>query len=450
MLDMHTLEKALATFLENHYDPQKPVLLALSGGPDSLLLFHVLLQLQKQLQLKIGIAHVDHGWREESGREADILAAMAKKYFLPFHLKVLSPGEMKGNLESACRAERMHFFSQLCDEYNYQAVLVGHHAGDFVETVLKRIFEGASLPYLSGMREIVTLSNVTYWRPWLKFPKKEILNTINRYHLTPFEDATNIDPKFMRARFRTKILPWLTKEFGKEIEPSLERLGWEATELKDYLETMLARDISKIQTSPFGYDLDLSQLEASHPFALKFVVRKFCEKGEFSLSRDFLDKTVELLQTEAANKEILMGPHKLHIDRKRLFLVQREPVVPQEPLTIRPGEFNFGSWKVYIEFTDKLPSRKPTNWKDAWVGKGEIYLPAGDYQLKVLDLTAAYPGHSPLSRWLTNAKVPAFMRGYLPIVIRQNMICAEFLTGREYSQFKNLAKQIKIQFKLNP
>jgi tRNA(Ile)-lysidine synthase len=446
MINMLAIEKALADFLKKHYNPKKPVLLALSGGPDSLLLFHILLQLQQRLHLEVGIAHVDHGWREESVREADLLAALAARHFLPFHLKTLNPKDLKGNLEAACREERLRFFSQLCEEHHYQAVLLGHHAGDFVETVLKRILEGASLPNLSGMSEITQLDGIAYWRPWLRFTKQEILNAIKHFRLMPFEDATNRDPRFLRARFRTKILPWLTQEFGKEIEPSIQRLGWEALELKNYLEVTLAKDIDKIQASPFGYVLDVSQMETQHPFALKFFIKKFCEKGDFSLSRDFLEKTLYLLQTLAANKEILMGAHKLYIDRGRLFLVQREPVVPKDPLIIKPGEFDYGSWKVRVELSDNFPNRKPTSWKEAWKGQGEVYLPEGSYQLKPLEFPSSYPGHSPISRWLTNAKVPAFLRGFLPVVTSDGEICAEFLTGRENDKFKDMTKNVRVQF----
>lgn len=445
LINMLAIENALAIFLEKHYKPKKPVLLALSGGPDSLLLFHILLQLQQRLSLEIGIAHVDHGWREESVREADLLAALAARHFLPFHLKTLNPKDLKGNLEAACREERLRFFSQLCREHHYQAVLLGHHAGDFLETVLKRILEGASLPNLSGMSEITQLDGVAYWRPWLRFPKQEILNAIKHFRLMPFEDATNRDPRFLRARFRTKILPWLTQEFGKEIESSIQRLGWEALELKDYLDVTLAKEVDKIQASPFGYVLDISKMEAQHSFALKFLIKKVCEKGEFSLSRDFLEKTLYLLQTQAANKEILMGAHKLCIDRGHLFLVQREPAVPKESMAIAPGEFDYGSWKIRVEFSNNFPNRKPTSWIEAWKGQGEVYLPEGSYQLKPLELTSPYPGHSPISRWLTNAKVPAFIRGFVPVVTSDREICAEFLTGRQHSKFKDMTKKVRVQ-----
>ncbi len=442
---MLSLDKALVEFLVKHHHPGKPVLLALSGGPDSLLMFHLLVQIQKRHPLQFGIAHVDHGWREESAREAALLAGLAARHGLPFYLKTLNPREMKGNLEAACREERLHFFAALCHEHDYQAVLLGHHAGDFIETVFKRMLEGSSLIHLAGMAEITQLQGITYWRPWLKFPKSDILNAIKQYHLTPFEDATNKDPKFIRARFRTKILPWLSREFGKQIESSIEHLGREAGELKDYLDSTLGNEIGHIQRSPFGYHLDTGALQVQHPFALKYMLKKICERGDFALSRDFVEKTVFLLQTQAANKEIRMGAHRLYIDRRHLFLVQQLPWVPEYPLPLVLGESVFGSWKVKVEPVTDCACINPSSWIDGWKGRGEVYLPEGNYQLRSIQLTAHYPRNSSMSHWFSNAKVPAFLRTFFPVVMSGDEVCAEFLTGRPNVKFKAAPPKIKIQ-----
>jgi tRNA(Ile)-lysidine synthase len=83
----------------------KKVLVGLSGGPDSRALLSAL------KNVEIGIAHVDHRWREESEKEAEELRVYAEALNIPFHLKVLNPSEFKGNLEELCRTERLRFFS---------------------------------------------------------------------------------------------------------------------------------------------------------------------------------------------------------------------------------------------------------------------------------------------------------------------------------------------------
>jgi tRNA(Ile)-lysidine synthase len=449
---MTAIETALYEFLKKHYHLQQPVLLGLSGGPDSLLLFHLLVKFIQPLSLRLGIAHIDHGWRKESGLEADHLEKIAAQYHLPFHLKRINPLGIKGNLEAGCRQVRLQFFKDLCHRHGYQAVILGHHAGDFIETVFKRILEGVSLPYLCGLQEVTRIQDLCLWRPFLSFPKKQILEAIQEYHLSPFEDPTNKDPKFLRGRFRTRIFPMLSLEFGKEIDKSLERIGNEAKALKEYLEFNLKEELENIQISSFGHHLDFTARSALHPYEIQFLVKKFCEMGNFYLSKNFLDKAVHLLQCNAADKEILMGSHKLYIDRGHLFLILREPSLPKERVEIHKGKFYYGSWQIDVEPVENMQTHGITNWQEAWKGQCEVVIPEDQskYYLGPVELTSNYPGGSPISKWWTNAKVPALLRHFFPVIRDEKGVCAEFLTGRKNQKQKEASKGLKIRLKIKP
>ena len=144
-------------FLNSRCDWSRPVLIGLSGGPDSMALLHLLRECAQKKDLRIGVAHVNHCWRAESSYEAAQLEELVKNLGYSFHLKVLNPSELTGNLEDACRRERLAFFNELTHAYGYQAVILGHHRDDQAETVLKRFLEGASLVNLKGMEEIKRL-----------------------------------------------------------------------------------------------------------------------------------------------------------------------------------------------------------------------------------------------------------------------------------------------------
>lgn len=314
------LLQAVTEFLRKRYKNEYPLLLAFSGGPDSLALLHVLLEYSRRFPLKVALAHVDHGWRPESAQEADLIGKMAAGLGLPLHIKRLDPKAMQGNLEAACREERLTFFGDLCREYGYGAILLGHHADDQAETVLKRTLEGVALPYLAGMHSETLLYDLKLWRPLLSVTKKQVLAWLEQRGLKGFEDSTNKDPRFLRGKFRTRIIPLLSEEFGKEIAPALCRLGEEAEQLHEYLNSQVAPYLDQAVSGPFGSLLDLSLNCPASPVISKHLIRCFCERHLFALSKDALETAALLLETGAANKQIKTGPHTLSIDRKRLSI----------------------------------------------------------------------------------------------------------------------------------
>ena len=283
------MKSTLYQFIKQRIDPQKPILVGLSGGPDSIALLYLLLEIQETVDLKIGIAHINHRWRESSSKEACQLEQLAVSLNLPFHLKVLNPELLIGNLEEACRYERLNFFKELSKKEGYQAVLLGHHADDQTETVLKKIFEGCELPSLAGMQNAASYDGLNIWRPLLSIRKNEILSWLDSKNLTFFEDSTNQDERFLRAKFRKTIIPSLSSQFGKEISSCLNRIGSDADELSLYLNDKINDYLSEIVEGPFGLMLDLSKKRPKFQFEFRYLIRQFCEMAQVSLSRALID-----------------------------------------------------------------------------------------------------------------------------------------------------------------
>ena len=226
------LAKTVKKFIEaNAYDPHLPLLLAYSGGPDSKALLYGLLE----AGYKPHLAHVDHGWREESRLESQILAKEAASLGLPFYATRLGSQPDK-NKEDCAREARLAFFQSLHQQAPFQALLFAHHADDLAETALKRIFEGAHLSFLGGMPPVCNLMGMKVWRPLLTVRKKELTAFLSNRAMIGFQDSTNDDPRFLRARLRQTLLPDLSASFGKEIVSNLVLLSDRAYELKEYLD----------------------------------------------------------------------------------------------------------------------------------------------------------------------------------------------------------------------
>lgn len=298
MLD-HALLRTVKHFLTLHYVPGKPLLVGFSGGPDSLALLHLLLECGMDLDLHI--AHVDHGWRAESAEQADRLKKEVQALKLPFHLKRLENVPMK---ENEARQARLAFFKELYQKFGCQAVILGHHGDDQSETVLKRILEGASLTALKGILPISNLEGMEVWRPLLETDKATLRAWLGEKGLTPIEDPTNDDPRYLRGRMRKTILPQLEGHFGKEISHNLRRLGESAQELSDYLAKKIEKYEALITEDKEERRVDLSGYYPLEPLEIKAFIKKFSEKNKVFLSHAALQSLYEILEKGTLHKKV--------------------------------------------------------------------------------------------------------------------------------------------------
>lgn len=433
-----SISQTFFTFINQYYDPKYPVLLGLSGGADSLTLLYLLEEYRIKKGIKYGIAHVDHGWRKESVQESQELYKLAKKLQVEFHLKKLNPQDLKGNLEEACRLERLNFFSALCQQEGYQAVILGHHADDQSETVLKKILEGGSLTHLTGMLPHSIYKNLYIWRPLIPCTKSQILQWINEKNLQPFEDSTNLDEKFLRGRMRTSIIPNLNDQFGKNVVDSLCRIGNESYELKSYLEKNLRDELLNIIKGPFGSLLDLSKSNVCD-FELKYLLKKVCEGEGIRLSYHLRDSILQKIREKSANCVFEAKGVHIQVDRSRVFIMQEALKDFDEVILLREGCYQVGNWS--IEVLEDCPHFNPhTGWRSAWQGEWAIQIPKGKYFL-------VKPNSSFSKQW-TEAKVPAFMRYKFPILRNHASIELEFLTSKTlFQRLNNDDKQWFVFFK---
>lgn len=439
-----SLLKTVQQFLKKHLREDKPILLGLSGGSDSICLLHLIIEYRKEFPLQLHIAHIDHGWREESKMEAEALFQLCTNLKLPFHKLVLNPSELKGNLEEACRYKRLTFYKKLRDQFDCQATLLAHHKNDQEETVLKRIFEGYSLTSLHGMQEVSALDGLTIWRPLLSISKEEILTFLQKRDISWFEDRTNRDPKYLRAKLREDLIPTLEKSFGKKMGEPLLRLAKESHTLKAFLEESLGFHLKEIKSGPFGHFIDLKPFHEK-PFVLEFLIKKFFEWGGVYISHSLRDALIKHLSLGSANRRFFASHQNIYVDRFKLFLIKDEILMePIEHIPLRSGNFDVGVWHVSVK---KANFCKTSSWQDLWEGVGTVLLPSEDYILGRATLNAKVL-HTTLNKWWTDHKVPAFLRSMAPVIWNNNWIAHEFLTGRRSAGIEEGSGfEVKIQLK---
>lgn len=297
-------------FLHFHNLEEVPLLLGLSGGPDSTALFHFLLELKHPFQ----VAHIDHGWgNPESGQEAVQLAQMCQKWEVSCHIRTL---QLEGsNIEDLSRKARHVFFQEICVSEGLKGVLLGHHADDQAETVLKRVFEGASLPKLKGLSAKAQIGELILYRPLLKVRKSILLEWLDERGITYFHDPPNQDTEFLRSRMRKVLLPTLSQQFGKQIASSLCRLGEAAEELSEFLYATMGPFREQIVSYDGDILLDFNQFPPQSSFIYKAVIRDLFEYERLAVSKSVVETILLHLQNNSVHKTIQVGQRTVTIHR---------------------------------------------------------------------------------------------------------------------------------------
>ncbi|MDN3505696.1 MAG: tRNA lysidine(34) synthetase TilS [Simkaniaceae bacterium] len=397
-----SLRQEVAQFLKQHSQLKKPLLLGFSGGADSLSLAHILLSLNHPFH----VAHFDHGWREESKEECKQLENWAKSHKIPFYSESSPSPDLS---ENGARRERVAFFEKLFASEEYEALVLAHHRGDHVETILKRLLEGAHLINCKGIEPRSVRESMPIWRPLLTISKSKILKFVDEQGLNPIEDKSNFDPKYLRARMRGTIIPLLSKEFGKEVESPLVSIGNQAKSLQAYLDKKTSSYSPVV--GPFGKMWDFS---CAHPVEIEHVLSK-----QFSCSRNIIEKLIRAVESSEANFHVHFGEHKLIVDRQKVFWIERPLPKFCENIPLGAKTIYQEEWQWEIQTGGSLTHEEP--WLSFWKGKISLALPKGEYHL-----APASPYYR--KKW-QNGKVPAFMRDCLPIILKNGKPVAEFLLG---------------------
>jgi tRNA(Ile)-lysidine synthase len=192
---------AIAITLHHVFEPGERVVVAVSGGPDSLALLSVLREIVPAFPLHLTVAHFDHGWRAESQADRDVVASTAAEWGYDF--RTARAADDIPHTENAARAARYAFLRQTAADTNSTAIALGHTQDDQVETLLLHLLRGSGSKGLGAMRR----RDGDLARPLLDISRTDIEAYLAQLHLTPIRDATNDDPRFTRNRLRQQVLP---------------------------------------------------------------------------------------------------------------------------------------------------------------------------------------------------------------------------------------------------
>ena len=221
------LDKVINYIKENKIIQQDDrILVALSGGPDSVCLLHMLYRIKDKFNLKLGAIHINHMLRgEEADKDENYIIDLCEQMGIKHYVKRINieyiAKETNVSLETAGRNERYKAFEEIKIKDKYNKIAVAHNANDQAETILMRIMRGTGLEGLTGIKPQREGGII---RPILCLNRQEIEDYCEYNGLNPRIDASNYDRHYSRNRVRLDILPYMRDNFNKDIIDTLNRM----------------------------------------------------------------------------------------------------------------------------------------------------------------------------------------------------------------------------------
>lgn len=325
------------------FKPGDKVVVAVSGGPDSVAMLHALHTRSAELGITLHVAHMHHGIRpEESNYEQDFVVNLAQSYGLNYTVKRVDVPtlrqEMKMGTEEAARVLRYKFLLDTYTELNANKIAVGHNADDRAESVLLNVIRGSGIDGIGSIRPI--RDNIV--RPLIDTTRREIEQYIEEHRLSYCIDETNIDIAYSRNRVRHELIPLLERHYNPNIKEALLRLASIASAQSDLMD-MLVSTVAESVIYRQGLDVGLLN---NQPLALKReIIREEIKRRKGNLmdiSFEQVERIVDALQSDENFTITLPSGLIYAIRRGNEFRVTEKEQTPETipfdiPITI-PGE----------------------------------------------------------------------------------------------------------------
>ena len=334
-----SFELKVKTFIEEEQLLQQGdhLLVAVSGGVDSMALLHYFIQTQEQWNIQVEAVHVDHMLRGGASAED---RAFVQKYCVAngiyLHATEISiPAIMaqeNGNTQLICRRERYQYFKEILQKTNANKLVTAHHADDQLESVLMALTKNATMNSMQGIRPQRLFEGKTLIRPFLTVTKSEIRGYLLRKGLNYREDASNSKDTYVRNRFRHHVVPLLEAEnprVTEQVTHFTKQLQEDDTFLMTLAQDVFSQIIIRNNENTYSMEIEAFQLV---PLALQrrliLILLNYLYKDSNTIqSYALLTSILKLCDTTAGYAEIHLPEDFLAVRRYGKLTIQKnEPL----------------------------------------------------------------------------------------------------------------------------
>lgn len=392
----------------NLLPPKSKLVVAVSGGVDSVALLHLLHNLRAQYGWDIAIAHYNHGMRADATKDALLVGELADQYGYPFYL---GKYEYVDFSEAALRKARYDFLEELRRDLGYDYIITAHHNNDFLETAIFNTIRGSDREGMVALKQ----KRGKVLRPLLPFSKPEIIVFANLQNLPYREDSTNADVSYSRNFVRNILMPYGSMKFrnfhhnmnrrlaklnevNSRINTGLDRLAEEIVEFEDKKSIQI--DGQKIKQLP---------MTVQKSFVVYLIKRLRPAHG---LSKTNVSKSVKFIENSKTGSHLDLPGGLQLVNTYDKFVITSEPREYtenfEENLHILSPEKPFINdiFKLYIDDDGKRGIKLPA--QKLYVR----YRQAGDRVYPI-----GMKGSKKLQDVFVDAKIPRHLRGHWPVVV---------------------------------
>ena len=358
---MLNTEEKISDFLKqkNLLPAGEKILLAVSGGADSVALLYIFKKLYPNA---IYIAHINHQLRgSESLKDENFVKRLAKELNVPITVESVDvktyAKENKLSIESAARSLRLEALCRIADETNCRFIAAAHHKNDNAETVIHRLLRGTGFKGLAGIRPKTIINGKTFIRPLLCHGRIELEDYLKNQGIRWQSDHTNLDCRFTRNRIRHKFMPYLEKETLNPVELIFslsQHCGILTANIEQSAKAAAQSCILSGENSQVTFDLNkfLSQPQPIQVELIQIALSQL-NCGLQKYTSEHYKKIIDFAKSSSPEKTLNV-PEKIKIKKiyDKFFVIsqhqKKEEFQKEKALTIG-GKITFANWQIETE-----------------------------------------------------------------------------------------------------
>lgn len=305
------------------------IIVAVSGGPDSMTLLNVLLALRDKLNFEIAVAHVNHMIRAVADSETAYVKDFCNKNKINCYIKkidVIKKAELeKISTEEAGRNARYDFFDEVLKNINATKIAVAHNKNDNAETVLMNVIRGSGV---SGLKGIEPMRDNKFIRPLIETDRRDIEQYCLDKNINPKFDESNKENIYTRNKIRNLLIPYLEKEFNPNIIESINRLSSLATQENRYIEKIVNENFTKVKENEHNssIELDLKKFNVLDSFIRSKIIL-LCIQKIFGTTKGIekvhIEDIIKLCENNIGNKYLTPNKNlKVAINKGKISIAK--------------------------------------------------------------------------------------------------------------------------------